>query len=98
MSIRFHHQYVLIWLAGIALSGCGSATDPVRQPTSEPEDCNAAAFTYLKWQPESHLETVKLPVDTRVIGPGMVVTADYRANRLNITIGKLGRIERIYCG
>lgn len=34
----------------------------------------------------------------RVIAPGMVVTMDYRPNRLNIETDEQGRITRITCG
>jgi len=34
----------------------------------------------------------------RVIRPGMAVTADYRAGRLNIDIDESGRIIRVHCG
>ena len=34
----------------------------------------------------------------RVIRPGMAVTADYRAGRLNIELDEAGRITRVHCG
>lgn len=81
----------------LALTGCvATPSDPVLKP--EPVSCAAAIFSHLKWQPETFLTTVTLPKGTRVIRPDTMVTTDYRADRMNISIGKLGRVERVYCG
>lgn len=34
----------------------------------------------------------------RVVGPGMMVTQDFRANRVNVTLDDKNTITRIYCG
>jgi hypothetical protein len=39
-----------------------------------------------------------MPAHARIIRPGQVITADYREDRLNIKIGKLDRIEQVFCG
>ncbi len=35
---------------------------------------------------------------SRVVRPGMMVTMDYRMDRLNVRVGKSGRIIRLTCG
>ena len=34
----------------------------------------------------------------RVLTPGMAATMDYRPDRLNISVGGNGRVERVTCG
>lgn len=66
--------------------------------SNAPEKCKAHIFQKMLWKPSSALNDVSLPKETRVILPDQAVTMDYRPARLNITIGKLGRIEKVYCG
>lgn len=80
------------------LAGCGTLTEPIPDPRPVPTECAKAEFEKLLWLPQSALDTVTLPPRTRVILPGMAVTLDYSESRLNILVGKSGRIERVYCG
>lgn len=43
------------------------------------------------------LRDVDLPPTTRVVKPGMALTMDYRPDRLNISISKSGKIDRVWC-
>ena len=67
---------------------------PVQPDTDQ---CKASALQGLVGQPKSVLQTMLLPAGSRVIEPGQAVTMDYRADRLNVEIGKDGRIGRIGC-
>lgn len=80
----------------LLLAAC--VVEPV--PPAEPvEDaCGAAALQGLVGQPRSVLETMRFGQTTRIIEPGMAVTMDYQAARLNIWIAESGRIERVTCG
>ena len=62
------------------------------------KNCDATTYETLLWKPTSALDGVTLPKLSRIIHPDQAVTADYRAERLNIKIGKLNRIEQVFCG
>jgi len=80
----------------IGLSACEPSVGmPERGSAGE---CDASAYNSLLWKPKSVLDGQDFPKGTRVIGPDSMVTMDFRPDRLNITYGKLGRIERVYCG
>ena len=38
------------------------------------------------------------PPRTRVLRPGMVMTMDYRGDRLNVVINEENKVDRVYCG
>ncbi|PIB26662.1 hypothetical protein BFP76_12300 [Amylibacter kogurei] len=87
-----------LFICGAMLGVVACETQMPVEVIDTPKECAAASYQHLLWQPQSFLDGVTLPKNTRVIGPDMAVTMDYRSDRMNITIGKLGRIERIYCG
>lgn len=77
------------------------------QPTKAPADgrkgpstetCGADALQRLVGQDRSVLVTMTFATTVRVIEQGKPVTMDYSESRLNIAIGKDGRIARAYCG
>ena len=78
------------------LIGCVPATVDTPPPTEQ--SCQASHYETLLWKPQSALDSVELPKGTRVIPHRQPVTMDFRTDRMNITIGKQGRIERVYCG
>ena len=83
----------ILALAGFAaLSAC----EPVEAPAPE-DTCGAAGYQGLIGQPQSILDGMSFPIGTRRIGPDDAVTADYRAERLNIEYGHNGRIDRVSC-
>jgi hypothetical protein len=60
--------------------------------------CGALDLQYLVGQPASVLETMRFSQPVRVIRPGMAVTMDYSAARLNFAVDRSGYISRVYCG
>lgn len=86
------------------LSLCGAlvlvaCTPPTTQTAPKPaQSCQAEQYEALLWKPKSALDGQKLPEGTRVIYPNQAVTMDFRKDRLNISVGKSDRIERVYCG
>lgn len=62
------------------------------------ETCGAAALQDLVGQSETVLQTMKFGTPVRIIHPGMAVTMDYSADRLNIEINEAGMISRVTCG
>lgn len=87
----------LNWVLAFCVFGV-VACAPVEDAETPADTCGAADFEYLKWQKAEVLADVELPKDTRIIRPEMAVTMDFRQNRLNISVGKSGRIENIRCG
>ena len=63
-----------------------------------PDACGAAGMQDLLGQDRGVLAAMTLPTGTRVITPGMAVTEDYSASRLNIDLDAQGRITGIWCG
>ncbi|QQA45060.1 I78 family peptidase inhibitor [Pelagovum pacificum] len=78
---------------GAPAAGTGPAV-----PAPEDDSCGAAPYARLVGQPATALERELIMDEVRVIRPGMAVTMDYRANRINFEIGETGGIVRIYCG
>lgn len=60
--------------------------------------CGAADLQDLVGQRAKVLETMRFGQTTRIIRPGMAVTMDFVANRLNIWIAEGDVIERVTCG
>lgn len=86
------------FLAGLAsvlaLAACQPAT-----PTLPPDDaCGASGLQDFVGQPESVLAATTFPAPVRIIHPDTPVTEDYSPSRLNIDIGRDGRIARVWCG
>jgi hypothetical protein len=89
------------WIACLLmLSACIPVVVPVPLPGPAPgrDACGASAMQDLVGQKQSVLAAMSFPAPTRIIQPGMAVTMDYSEARLNIWIGKDGRIERVTCG
>lgn len=88
--------------APLVLAACVDAVvppAPVEPPSLPPENaCGAADLQDLVGQSAARLETMRFAGPTRVIRPGMAVTMDYSASRLNLYIDTEGNIERVSCG
>ncbi|WP_343116448.1 I78 family peptidase inhibitor [Ostreiculturibacter nitratireducens] len=76
-----------------ALSACVEEPVPVA-----PRVCEAGDLQYLVGRPEWALEGMVFAGPVRLIRPGTAITMDYRQERLNIEIGRTGRIIQVYCG
>lgn len=65
--------------------------------TETSDACSADGYS---WLVGKQLAAVTLPADlgARVIMPDMAVTQDFRPDRLNISVGDDGVIDRVYCG
>ena len=90
-------------LIPLGLAACVEAESPPYPgdipPPLPPEDgCGAPDLQFLRGQPETVLQTMKVGVPVRIIRPGMAVTMDYNPTRLNIEIDETGEIFRISCG
>ena len=83
----------------LALAACQPTQAPALDKVPPMSDaCGAAALQALVGQDRSVLDTMTLPAPNRVIAYGRPVTMDYSEGRLNILLGKDGRIRRVHCG
>lgn len=92
----------LIPVLGVALTlaACGGGAAPLPPETPDrniADACGAAELQDMVGQSQNELARIKFAVPVRVITPGMAVTADFQANRLNFTIGEDGNIASITC-
>jgi Peptidase inhibitor I78 family len=103
MNDRLH---LPMFLALLMLAACQPKTDPryLGPPDQARPDqprgvdaCGAAELQDMVGDPKSILAVMKFAVPVRVIEPGMAVTADFSANRLNFEIDADGNIARISC-
>jgi Peptidase inhibitor I78 family len=60
--------------------------------------CGASDLQGLVGQSAKVLDTIRFGQTTRIIRPGMAVTMDFVANRLNIWIAEGDVIARVTCG
>jgi hypothetical protein len=63
-----------------------------------PDACGASAYQYLVGKPGVLLDGMRFSQDVRVIQPGMAVTMDYRADRLNFRLDGRDVIVEVSCG
>lgn len=76
-------------------------TEPAPEYSVDPlpvQECGAADLQGLVGQSAKVLQTMRFGQTTRIIRPGMAVTMDFVADRLNIWIAEGDVIERITCG
>lgn len=89
------HVLSALALGPLLLAGC--VATPVK-PVEPVGQCGASELQYLVGQPGAVLNGMRFSQDLRVIQPGMPVTMDFRADRLNIWLNQSDRIERVTCG
>ncbi len=88
--MRFCYTPVLL----LVLAGCQS-TVPF-EPVSDP--CGSLQYLSKVGTKVDDAGADAVPPGSRIIRPDTVVTADYRAERLNVHVNAKGRIERYDCG
>lgn len=79
-------------VVAMGLAGCVTETAEVA------DACGAGALQGLVGQPLAALDAVRVTGPLRVIAPGMAVTMDFRADRLNVEHDAARVITRISCG
>ncbi len=67
------------------------------RPDTPDAACQAPGYQGLVGQPRAVLAAMLFPAGTRIIGPNDAVTADFRADRLNIEVGANDRIAKVAC-
>jgi len=71
---------------------------PTQGQVQNEDACGASSRQSLIGTPEAELNKSTLPTNTRIIHPDSVVTMDYSAQRLNVYLGKDGKVSRVTCG
>lgn len=85
----------------LTLGACVATSAPmIDMPvtTHDPAACGADGLQGLIGQPRSVLDGMRFSQPFRVLTPGMVVTEEYRQNRLNIAVDDADKIIRVACG
>ena len=90
-------KWALAGAAALLLAGCESPA-PQNLGDDMVASCGAEDLQSLIGQPKSALATMRFSQRVRVITPGMAVTMDFAANRLNIHVSDAGIITAIRCG
>lgn len=89
----------ILFALPLALMGCVPEPEPpVTNPTPVEDACGASALQDLVGQSAKKLEVMRFAKTVRIIRPGMAVTMDYSAERLNIEINEAEVITRVSCG
>jgi hypothetical protein len=75
-----------------------SAAGPQTAEEATAQDtCGASRFEHLVGVLASEIDQSTLPDGTRVITPDMMVTQDFRPERLNVITGTDGRVSSLSC-
>lgn len=84
----------------ILLMACVAANQPVAAPPMPADlaSCGGNGLHSLVGQNAASLDLGKLAPVVRVIAPGMAITMDYSAQRLNLTTDAKGVIIGLSCG
>jgi len=81
------------------LIGCGPEPEPpVTNPAPLEDACGASGLQELVGGSAKKLEVMRFAKTVRIIRPGMAVTMDYSAERLNIEVNAAEVITRVTCG
>ena len=88
---------LLLTLSAGLLAACEPVPVQPEPPVEAPDPCGAEGYQGLIGQPRDVLERMNFPLNTRVIGPEDMVTADFRPERLNIEYAPNGRISKVSC-
>ncbi|WP_232491954.1 I78 family peptidase inhibitor [Novosphingobium kaempferiae] len=102
-------SFVAPILLAASLAACSSQTpppastpEPAPEASAEPTSCGAEQFASYVGQKGTDdviaaIQAKRGDQPIRVIKPGMAVTMDYRAERLNVDLDDSGTITRFYC-
>lgn len=93
---------LLLCLALLCLDLASCAPPDIRAvsdgPAPDTASCGAAGLAAYKGQPVATLPVKGAWHSLRVIQPGMMITMDYSATRLNARVDGAGRILTLTCG
>ncbi|MBT8409005.1 MAG: hypothetical protein KJN93_05215 [Alphaproteobacteria bacterium] len=82
----------------VPLAGCAATGGTSMPPLGLADTCGVTEYQTLVGQPREALTGLVLPVRTRIIAPGDMVTQDLDPERLNIELDESGFITGLRCG
>ena len=82
----------------LGMAGCQMIPPTVVVTVPTATDCGAAGLASYVGQPVTSLPATGAWTSLRVIKPGMLVTMDYSALRLNARVDATGKILQLTCG
>ena len=88
-------KLAMIPLLALTLVAC---QEEEQEDDAAEETCGAAALQELVGTDIAERPDLDPDTDLRIIEPGMAVTMDYRADRLNIEVDEAGQVTKVYCG
>ncbi|MGX9936787.1 I78 family peptidase inhibitor [Advenella kashmirensis] len=88
-------KQLIVAIPLVMLAACQT---PAPGQAQTEDQCGANSRQSLVGTQETALNKSTLPKATRIIHPDSAVTMDYSAQRLNIHVGKDGKISRVTCG
>lgn len=85
-----------------AAAGCATFNAPWPPGAGEgagagADTCRRAAYERLVGMNAADIDLTTLPPGARILTPDMMVTQDYRAERLNVVVGADGRVGSLAC-
>ncbi|MAM61987.1 I78 family peptidase inhibitor [Maritimibacter sp. UBA3975] len=86
----------LIPVAALALAACQPEDETAAQAPTD--DCGAEARQSMVGEDIAAQDDLEPGDKLRIIEPGMAVTMDFRADRLNVEVDEDGTITKVYCG
>jgi len=79
------------------LAACTPPPPPL-EPQVVVSSCDPADYDDIIGQNEEIFARSTFPAPMRIIRPGMAVTTDFVADRLNFTVNNSGTVVQVYCG
>lgn len=89
-------------LLGVAACSTAEGGSDAAQPQNAAEataqdTCGASRFRHLIGTPLAGIDRSTLPAGTRLLTPDMMVTQDFRPDRLNVVSGTDGNVSSLAC-
>lgn len=91
-------RLMLATMMCLGMAGCQIMPPPVVVQLPAAADCGAAGLTSYVGQPVASLPAAGAWTSLRVIKPGMMVTMDQNAMRLNARVDASDKIVQLTCG
>lgn len=91
-------SFALLMAIPTALAACQMVAPVSPPPPPIAGACGADGLQGLVGQPAQVLDTMRFSQALRILRPGMAMTMDYSAERLNIEVDGNEQIIRVSCG
>lgn len=101
--MRLPFLAALAAITSLLMSACGSTPASVEPPAPVASRCNAAPAQFAVGRNadaalENDARTRAGAKTVRVLKPNQIVTMEFNAERLNLSVDDAGRVTRVACG